>query len=225
MRPANLGILAADRLLDVLNGELVAGEPRAVEVDAHRHRRSPKIRTSAAPAAPTAAAVRSASVVGRIQRRQRARLDGDVDDRLRIRLDLRDDRLVDRVRQLAARADTLSRTSAGRGIGIALQREPHVDAARLRSALRRHQLDALDAGERILERFRHLRLDHFGRCAAIRDVDADDRLVDPRIFANRQPRVRDQADQQDDQRQDRREKTGRLMQISGSSMTVRWALA
>ena len=101
--------------------------------------------------------------------------------------------------------DDLVADVGGRGIGIALQREAHVDAARLRAALRRHQLDALDAGERILERLRHLRLDDLGRRAAIRGVDADDRLVDPRILAHRQPRVRDQADQQDDQRQHRRE--------------------
>ena len=112
---------------------------------------------------------------------------------------------------------TLSRTSAAAESGSRFEREAHVDAARLRPALRRHHLDALDAGQRVLERLRHLRLDDFGRRAAIGDRHADHRLVDARVFAHRQPRVRDEADQQDDERQ-HRANTGRLMHISGSCM-------
>ena len=33
----NLRVLSADRVLDVLHGQLVAGEPRAVDIDSHRH--------------------------------------------------------------------------------------------------------------------------------------------------------------------------------------------
>ena len=76
MRPGrNLRVLPADRVLDVLHGQLVAGEARAVEVDAHRHlplaedahvggarqHRQPRLHVAL-------------DVVGRLERRQRARL-------------------------------------------------------------------------------------------------------------------------------------------------------
>ncbi len=124
---------------------------------------------------------------------------------LRIGLDLGDDRLVDRVGHLRAHARDLVADVGGRGVRVALQREANVDAALLGAALRGHHLDALDARQRVLEDLRDLRLDHFGRRAAVGRVDADDRLVDARILAHRQPRVGDEPDQQDDQRQHRRE--------------------
>ena len=100
---------------------------------------------------------------------------------------------------------TLSRTSAAAESGSRFSVNRTLMRRRLRAALRRHHLDALDAGERVLERLGHLRLDDLGGRAAIGHRDADDGLVDPRIFAHRQPRVGNEADQQDDQRQHRRE--------------------
>ena len=127
----DLRVLAAERILDVLHGELVAGEPRAVEVDPHRHlplaedahvggagqHRQPRLDVAL-------------DVVGRLERRQRARLHGDVDDRIRVGLDLGDDRLVDRVGQLAARARDLVANVGGRRVRVALQREADVDLLR-----------------------------------------------------------------------------------------------
>ncbi len=164
----DFGVLAADRVLDVLHRQLVAREPRAVEVDAHRHlplaedAHVGRARQHGQPRLHVAL-----DVVGRLERRLRSGLHGDVDDRVGVGLDLGDDRLVDRVGQLAARARHLVADVGGGGIRIALQREPDVDVAALRTALRGHHLDALDAGERILERLRDLRLDDFGRRAAI----------------------------------------------------------
>ena len=99
----DLGVLTTDGLLDVLHRQLVAGEARAIDVDAHRNlplaedahvrgarqHRQPRLDVTL-------------DVIGRLERRKRSGLDGDVDDRLRVGLDLGDDRLVDRVRQLAA---------------------------------------------------------------------------------------------------------------------------
>ena len=126
----NLGVLPADRVLDVLHRQLVGGQTRAVEVDAHRdcalaedahvgrarQHRQPRLHVAL-------------DVVRGLERRQRPGLHGDVDDRVRVRLDLGDDRLVDGVRQLAARPRHLV-AHVGRGrIRIALQREADVDAA------------------------------------------------------------------------------------------------
>jgi hypothetical protein len=43
-----------------------------------------------------------------------------------------------------------------------------------------------DAGQRIFERLADLRLDDLGRGAAIGGIDGHHRLVDLRVFANRQ---------------------------------------
>jgi len=124
---------------------------------------------------------------------------------LRVGLDLRDHRLVDRVRQLGAHARHLVANIGGRGIGTARQLEAHVDLTALRPALRRHQFDAFDAGKRILEDLRHLRLDDFRRSAAVDGADAHHRFVDARILTHRQALIGDQSDQKDHQRQHRRE--------------------
>ncbi len=187
----DFGVLAADRVLDVLHRQLVAGEPRAVEVDPHRDlplaedAHVGRARQHGQPRLNVAL-----DVVGGLERRQRARLHGDVDDRIRVGLDLGDDRLVDRVGQLAAHARDLVAHVGGRGIRVALQREANVDPARLGAALRGHHLDALDAGERILERLGDLRLDDFGRRAAVGGRHADDGLVDARVLAHRQAACR-----------------------------------
>ena len=67
--------------------------------------------------------------------------------------------------------DTLSRTSAAAESGSRFSVKRTLMRLVSERALRGHQLDALDAGERVLERLGDLRLDHLGRRAAVGDVD------------------------------------------------------
>ena len=164
----DLGVLAADRVLDVLHRELVAGEPRAVEVDAHRHlalaedAHVGRARQHGQPRLDVAL-----HVVGGLERRLRARLDRDVDDRLRVGLDLGDDRLVDRVGQLAAHARDLVAHVGRRRIGVALSVKRTL--MRLVSERLCEVISSTPSmpGERVLERLGDLRLDHLGRRAAV----------------------------------------------------------
>ena len=198
----NLGVLAADRVLDVLHRQLVAGEPVAIEIDAHRD--LPFAEDSDVRCARQHRQARlhvALHVIGRLEHGASARLHRDVNHRKRIGFDFRDHRLVDGIGQLRAHAGNLVAHVGRRGIGIALQCEPNVDLTALGAALRRHDFDAFDTGERILERLGDLRFDDFGRRAAIGRDDAHHRLVDPRIFAHREARVRNHPDEHDDQRQ------------------------
>ena len=78
-----------------------------------------------------------------------------------------------------------------------VQAEAHVDLAALGAADRRQNVDALDAGQRILERHGDLALDDLGARAAIGRVDRDDRLVDVGIFADGEPLIGDEPDERD----------------------------
>src|SRR5690606_1011945 len=75
-----------------------------------------------------------------------------------VRFDLPDHRLLDLVRKAAAGpADPVADVARGR-IRRAVQIELDRDLAPLRAAAGGHQLDALDTGELLLQRLRHLSL-------------------------------------------------------------------
>ena len=103
------------------------------------------------------------------------------------------------------RADAVAHV-VGRGVGVAVEAEAHGDLARFSARLIEFMhVDALDAGERILERLGDLALDDLRRWRRDSGVDRDDRLVDVGIFAHRQALVGDEADEQHREAQHRGE--------------------
>ena len=127
------------------------------------------------------------------------------EDRLRIRLDLGDDRFVDLVRHAPAHAADAVAHVGGRDVGIDVGAEAHGDLAALLAAGRGDDLDAFDAGDRVLQDLRDLGLDDLGGGAAIDRLHRDDRLVDIGIFADGEAAIADDADQHHQQAQHRRE--------------------
>src|SRR5690606_21293917 len=95
-------------------------------------------------------------------------------------------------------------THFGRGgVRVARQVELDIDLAAFGAAARGHDIDALDTRKLVFERLGDLRFDHFWRRALVGGVDRVNRLVDVRVLAHGQARIRNQADQHDDQRQHR----------------------
>src|SRR5688572_6986105 len=76
--------------------------------------------------------------------------------------------------------------------------------------------DPVDADQLVLERLGHGRLDDLGRGAGVDSRDRDDRRVDVRQLAVREPRQRDQAREHDDERHHSRE-DGALDRVAGDS--------
>ena len=199
-------VLPPQRVLDVLRREREAGQPVGGEPHAHRelalaedaHVGRARQRLQARLHEPV-------GDVGNLERRQRHAREGQPDDRVRVGLDLGDHRLVDRVGQLRAHARDAVAHVGRCAVRIALEAEAHGDLALLGARDRREHVDSLDAGDRILERLGDLRLDDVGRRAQVFRRDGDRRLVDLRVFAHLQPRIRNEPEQQDDQRQHRGE--------------------
>ena len=106
-------------------------------------------------------------VVGDLERRVAVAGEGEIEDRLGVGLPLLDDRLVDLVGQPSAHApDAVAHV--GRGVvGFAVELEAHGDLARFLPADRGDEIDALDAGERVLEHLGDLGLDDGGAGAGI----------------------------------------------------------
>ena len=202
----DLDVLPLKRGLDVLRRQAVGGQTRGVQPDAH----------GIAPLAEDAH-VRDAGQVlqpvldeavgeiGDLEGRVAIGREGEVEDRLGVGLDLRDHRLVDLVGQQGAHpADPVAHVVGG-GIGVAVEPEADRDLALLLPADRAHVVDALDAGQRLLQNLGDLALDDVGRRALEGGIDRDHGLVDLGVLAHREAAVGDQADQGDDQRHHGRE--------------------
>ena len=198
----NLDVLAPDRIFDILGRQTERSEPVAIEIDAHR------VLAFAADLhighAGQGLQTRLDDAVGVIrnrERRYRLAREREPDDGIGVGLDLGDHRLVDVVGQTRAHARHPVAHIGRRTIDIARELEAHRDLARFIARSRGQGLDAFDARERILERLGDLAFDDLGRSAAVIGADIDHRLVDLRIFAHRQTRVRHRANQRDDERQ------------------------
>ena len=84
--------------------------------------------------------------------------EGEIDDRLGVGLDLGDDRLVDLLGQAPAHAaDPVAHVGGGGSPDRASSLKRTVIWLRSCAADRGHEVDALDAGERILEQLGDLR--------------------------------------------------------------------
>ena len=202
----HLDVLFGQRVFDVGRRQDVRGETRAIEPDAHRiaaFADDQQLRDAGQHFEPVFDD--AIGVVGQLHFVVAIGVDRHVDDRRRIRFDLRDDRIVDFLRQETARARHAVAHVVRRGVGIAAAAEAHRYLRLLGAADRTDVVDALDAGDAVFERLRDLRFDDLGVRAEIVRRDRDDRIVDVRKFADRQPIPRDQADQHDDQIHDGRE--------------------
>ena len=127
------------------------------------------------------------------------------DDRVGVGVGLADDRLVDVGRQLPARAADGVAHVVGGVLDVAVERELDIDRGAPVAAGRVDDIDAVDAGELVLDDARDLGFDHLRRGAGIGGVDRDDGPVDVRQFAQRQPREGDGAEGDDDEREHRRQ--------------------
>ena len=202
----DLDVLRPDGRLDLLHGNIVGRHAGAIEPDAHRIlplAEDADLRH----AGDVLDTVRDETVgeIGELERSVPRAGQREIEDRLGVGLDLGDDRLVDLVRQAAAHAADAVAHIRGCHVGVDIRPEANLDEAALLAAGRGDDLDAFDAGDRVLQDLRDLRLDDLGRGTAIVGTDRDDRLVDVRIFPNRQTAIGDDADQHHEQAQHRRE--------------------
>src|SRR5262249_27336801 len=140
-----------------------------------------------------------------VERRMAIAGEGEIEDRLGVRLLFRDDGFVDVVGQRRAHARDAVAYVVGGGVDITGDHEAYGDLAVFGPADRGHDLDPFDAGQRILQRLGDLGFDDLGAGAGEARIDRNDRLVDVRIFADRQPLPADQPDEQYDQAEHGRE--------------------
>src|SRR5690606_7745994 len=202
----NLDILPAQRALDILRRQIVGRQARGIEPDAHgiaAFAEDPRFRHAADRLQPVLHI--AVGEVGQLHRRMAVRGKGDVKNRLRIGLDLRHDRLVDLVGQLAAHAADAVAHVVGGGFRVARQLESHDHQAPLRTGDGTDEIDAFDAGDRFLQHAGHLAFDDLGAGAAIQRLHQHHRRIDIRVFADREARESHQADQHHDETEHRRE--------------------
>ena len=192
----HLDVLAAQRVLDILRRQLVGGEPLRIEPNAHRI-------GPVAVEAHLGHAIQgrelvldvAVGVVGDLQSRMVLAREGEKHDGLGISLAFLDDRLVDLLRQVPPHAaDPVADVRRG-VVRVAVELERHRDLARFLSADRSDEVDALDAGEQILEHLGDLRLDDRRARAGIVGLHGDDRRVDRRILAHAQALIGDEPDE------------------------------
>ena len=125
--------------------------------------------------------------------------ESEVENGLCVGLALLNDRLVDLLRQTAADPAHAIANIRRRVVGIAVELEGDGDLARFLAADRGDEVDALDAGKRVLEHLGDLRLHDGGARAGIIGLHRDDRRVDRRILSDAEPVVGDEAHQNEDE--------------------------
>ena len=138
-------------------------------------------------------------VVGDFQRRLAVARESQPDDGLGVGFDLGHHRVFRLAGQLAAHPRHAVAGVVGCGFGVARLDELHRDLADFLAAHRFDGADALDAGQRILQRLGDLALHHLGGGAGIDRAHRYHRRVDIGVFAHRQAVEGDQADQDDEQ--------------------------
>ncbi len=167
----DVDILPPERVLDVLRREVVGGEPLGIEPDAHRifaFAEQPDI-GDAGQRLQLILDV-AVGVVGDFERGMAVAVEGDIEDRLGVGFDLLDHRLLDLVGEMAPLPpDPVAHVRGGR-VGVALEIEADADLALLLATDRGDVVDALDAGERILEHLGDLGLDDRRRSRPDRSV-------------------------------------------------------
>ena len=201
MRPGgNLDVLAAQRVLDVV-GRRRRTRPCASGSSQMRIAYcAAKTRACATPGIACRRSLTRRCAKSAISSCEwRSRREREPDDRLRVGFLLLHDRLARVVRQQLARlVDAIAHVGGG-VVGVAVELEHDRDLRALGAAGRGDEVDALDAGDRVLDRLGDLRLDHRRVGAGIAGRDGDDRRVDVRDLAHRQALVADEPDQHDDQ--------------------------
>ena len=207
MRPDGISTFCgADRGLDLLHGDVVGRHAGAIEPDAHGVAAlAADLHLGDAGDVLDPVGDEAVGEIGQLERVVPRAGQRQIDDRLRVGLDLGDDRLVDLARHAAAHAADAVAHVGGRDVGIDVGPEAHGDVAALLAAGRGDDLDALDAGDRVLQDLRDLRLDDLGagarysRCAPRRSAR---RYWDIRAPSGA---YRRRADQHDEQAEHRRE--------------------
>ena len=198
----NFGILVADRGLDILHGEALAGEPGGI--DPHPHGiGAGTIDRGIRHAVEVLEAVDDVAlgIVGQCGGIHRVRLHDEIDDRLRVGLHLGDVGFGDLAGQLAPDPAHPVAHVARCGIDVDAGAKGDGDAALLGARGGFQRVDALDAGERAFEDLRHLRFDDLGGGAGIVGLHRDLRLVDVGIFTHREAREGHEAGEQQHQAQ------------------------
>ena len=207
MRPDGSSTFCAlSARLQVLHREIEGRQPLAVDPDAHGIAALAEDRhVGDAVEVLQPVEDEAVDVVGDLQRGHAVAGEHQVHDRLRVRLDLGDGRLLHLDRQAAAHAADAVAHVAGGHVGIDIGVEADGDAAGLGAAGRFQHVDAGNAGDRALEHLRDLALDDGRRGAGIAGRHRDHRLVDVGILAHRQPAVGHDAEQHQHQAQHRGE--------------------
>ena len=205
----NIHVVAADRLYDVLHGEVVGGELRRIQAYPYR-----VAAFTADQDLPDAAGALQPLLDGLVRILGQPDLipplvtgQRDPHDGPRFRVELAHDRLLDVVGQLAAGAVHSVAHVLGGDVDVAPQLEFGDDRRDFLSGFGGQLLQTLDCVDLLLQQRDDLGLDDLRLRPGEHDVDADDGEVDVREFAHRHVEVavqpEDGDDQEDDDRQDR----------------------
>ena len=190
-----LDVLAAQCVLDVGDGELPRRERLAVDPDPHRIA-ARAVDTHARHARHGREPVEQVAlgVVGELEHRHRVGAEAERHDGIAARVGLDDLRRVRVLRQARDDpGDAIAHVVRGRvDVAAHVELDAHLRALVLAVGL--YFYDPLDARDRVLDDLRDLRLDHGRRCAAVVRGDRDDRPLDVRILAYREPLQRHDAE-------------------------------
>ena len=219
-------VLFGERAFDVGRCQVVSRQARSIEPDAHRiasFAEDQQLRNAGQYL--QAIFDDAIGIVRQLHFVVPIGIDRHVDDGRCIGFDFRDDGVVDFARQETACAgDAVAYVVRG-SIGIAAAFEAHGNLRLFRAADRTDVVDALDSRNTVFERRRDLRFDDLRVGAEIIRRDRDDRIVDVRKFANRQPVPRNQSEHHDDQIRDGRKDRAADAQIRQNHVLLTVAAA
>ncbi|MND99569.1 hypothetical protein D3C80_919560 [compost metagenome] len=200
-------VLAVQRVLDVGDRQAPRRHGPGVQPDAHGVALlAEDIHLSHAGHGGEAVDQIAAGVVGQLQPVHGGGAQEHDDDRRAVGIGLRHFRRIGLVRQAAQHARDAVAHIVGRVVDVAIQRELDVHVRSAVAAGGVDALNALDAGDLLLDRLGDPALDHLGRSAGVAGADRNHRRIDVRQFAHGQEEEGRQPDHaQDDGRHRRKD--------------------
>ncbi len=196
----DLDILLTKGILHIGDGQIESGEPGAVQPDPHGVSSFPED-TNLRNAGDILKLIADVTVriVGNFNGAVAITGKGNINNGLRVCLDLGDDRLFDFGGQSPADAGDAVPHIACRDIGVGSETEADGNAALFGFTAGGKDFNPLDPGDGAFQYLRYLAFDDFGAGAKIVRADGNNGFINIRIFANRQTAIGHDANHDDNE--------------------------